>query len=198
MATTLTPFATVADLAGRLGVAVPTGGSAAYTQMDAALEDASNDLRGVIGQAINFGSSTVSVRATPGGYVRLPAVPAVEVESVLHDGEAVGWYRLVDSATLLVPSDYGRTLTVTYSHGWQTIPGELVKWACVLAAASIAAAKSGNLGLAGGLSSVGVDDARASWATNVGEQGEGVSLPGRVAERLRATYGAPAITVEHR
>ena len=198
MATTLLPLATVADLAGRLGTTAPTDGTPAHTQMQTALADASDDLRGVIGQAITYGTSTVEVRATPGGYVRLPAVPAVEITSVLDGGVAVDYWRQVDTATLLVPSRYGRTITVTYSHGWQTIPGELVRWTCVLAAAYLAAARSGNLGLSGGLSSVGVDDARASWATNVGEQGEGVSLPPRVEARLRATYGAPAITLEHR
>lgn len=198
MATTLTALATAADLAARLGIATPATGSVALAQMNAALSDASDEIRGAVGQAINAGTSTVTVRSTPGGYIRLPAAPATAVTSVLYDGEAVPWYRLVDSATLYVPSDYARTLTVTYSHGWTTIPGELVKWTCVLAAASLAAAKSGNLGLAGGLSSIAVDDGRATWATNAGEQGEGVSLPPRIAARLRATYGTPAITVEHR
>jgi hypothetical protein len=196
--TVLSSFATVADLSGRLGVATPASPSTLFTQMTNALSDASDELRGVIGQAISAGSSTVTIRATPGGYVRLPAVPATAVASVLHAGEAVDYWRQVDSATLLVPSCYGRTLTITYSHGWTVIPGELVKWACVLAAASLAAAQSGNLGLSGGLSSVGVDDGRVTWATNAGEQGGGVTLPERVAMRLRATYGAPAITVEHR
>lgn len=217
MATVLSSLATVADLSARLGVAAPTPASVAFIQMQAALDDASGDLRGVIGQALNQGTSTVTVRATPGGYVRLPAVPATAITSVLHHGVAV-WYRQVDSATLFVPvhsidprlaydlnlpmppmpDHYGWTLSITYTHGWAVIPAELVKWTCVMAAASLAAAKSGNLGLAGGLSSVGVDDARATWATNVGEQGEGITIPVRVADRLRASYGTPSITVEYR
>ncbi|MGV8973366.1 MAG: hypothetical protein ACOH10_13675 [Rhodoglobus sp.] len=197
MTIVLTALATVADLSGRLGVVPPSNPSVAYTQMSLALEDASSDLRGAIGQALNFGTSTVSVWATPDGYVRLPAVPAITITLVLDEGVAVD-YRKVDSATLYVPSGYARMLDVTYTHGWATIPGELVKWTCVLAAASLAAAQTGNLGMSGGLSSVGVDDARATWATNAGEQGEGVSLPERVAERLRATYGAPMISLEYR
>lgn len=212
MATILSPLATVADLAGRLGVTPPPLNSVAYTQMMMALDDASNDLRGAIGQALNFGTSTVTVRPSSRGHVALPAVPAVDVTSVVDDDGVAMWFRKVDSATLMVgpfpPMDprsitarqilgaQGAMVSVTYSHGWQTIPGELVKWTCVLAAASIAAAQSGNLGLAGGLSSVGVDDARATWATNAGEQGEGVSMPARVAERLRATYGAPLTSAE--
>ena len=197
MATTLTPFATVADLSAALGITAPVDGSPAYLQMADALADASDDLRDIIGQAINQGTSTVKVMASPGGLVRLPAVPVVEVESVTADGVAVE-YELIDAATLSVPVCRSVQVTVTYTHGWAVVPGSLRKWCKVLAAAAIAAAKSGNLGLAGGLSSVGVDDGRVTWATGAGENGGGVSLPDAVALRLKATYGSPSITVEHR
>lgn len=197
MATTLTPFATVADLSAALGITAPTVGSPAYLQMSDALADASDDLRDIIGQAINQGTSTVKVMASPGGFVRLPAVPVVSVASVTFDGAAVD-YELIDAATLSVPVCRSVQVTVTYTHGWAVVPGVLRKWCKVLAAAAIAAAKSGNLGLAGGLASVGVDDGRVTWATGAGENGGGVSLPDAVALRLKATYGSPSITVEHR
>lgn len=198
MATTLTPFATVADLSAALGITAPVDGTPAYAQMVDALADASDDLRDIIGQAINQGTSTVKVMASPGGLVRLPAVPVVEVASVTDaEGGAVE-FELIDAATLSVPVCRSVQVTVTYTHGWAVVPGTLRKWCKVLAAAAIAAAKSGNLGLAGGLASVGVDDGRVTWATGAGENGGGVSLPEAVALRLRATYGSPSITVEHR
>jgi len=200
MATTLTDFATVADLSARLGRDEPAGGSAAELQMEAALADASHELRAIIGQAINAGSSTVTQYVTHGGYLYLPAVPATTITSVVNtdDGSAVDDYTFVDSKTLRVPTLARRQVSVTYDHGWAKIPGELVKWTCVLAASSIAAAKAGNLGLSGGLSGIGVDDARASFATRVGEQGSGVVIPESVQVGLRARYGAISMGMEQR
>lgn len=197
MATVLTAFATVADLAAALKITAPTSGSAAYLQMVDALNDASDDLRDVVGQAISRGTSTVTVWAPPGGVVRLPAVPVVSVASVLSDGVAVE-YELLDSSSLLVQTSVPLKLTATYTHGWSPVPGIFRKWCKVLAAASMAAAGSGNLGLSGGLAGVSVDDGKVSWATASGENGGGVSLPDAIALRLRANYGAPAVTVEHR
>jgi hypothetical protein len=197
VATALIPFAAVADLSAALGIAAPASGSVAYLQMADALSDASDELRDIIGQVINYGTSTVKVMASPGGIVRLPAVPVVGISSVTLDGEAVD-YEQLDSASLLVPVCRSVLVTVTYTHGWAEVPGVLRKWCKVLAAASIAAAKSGNLGLAGGIASVGVDDGRVTWATGAGENGVGVAVPEAVAVKLRATYGSPSITLEHR
>lgn len=197
MATTFTPFATVADLSAALKITAPVAGTAAYAQMVDALNDASDDLRDVVGQAINRGTSTITVWTPPGGVIRLPAVPVVSVASVLSAGVAVK-YELLDSSSLLVKPSVPLKLTVTYTHGWSPIPGIFRKWCKVLAAASMAAAGSGNLGLSGGLAGVSVDDGKVSWATAAGENGGGVSLPDAVALRLRANYGSPAMTVEHR
>jgi hypothetical protein len=197
VATDLTPFATVADLSAALGIAAPAPGSVAYLQMLDALSDASDELRDITGQSINYGTSTVKVVASPGGIVRLSAVPAVVVESVTVDGVAVD-YEQLDSASLLVPTCNSALVSVTYTHGWYPVPGVLRKWCKVLAAASIAAAKTGNLGLAGGIASVAVDDGRVTWATGAGENGTGVAIPDAVAVKLRATYGSPSITLEHR
>ena len=198
MATEFTPFATVADLAAALGIEAPEAGSVLYLQMADALNDASDDLRDIIGQAVSLGVSTVTVWATPGGIVRLPAVPIVSVASVLdEDGTAVD-YEVLDSASLSVPACRSMKLEVAYTHGWYQVPGILRKWCKVLAAASMAAAKTGNLGLSGGLAGVSIDDGRVSWATGSGENGVGVSLPESVALRLKASYGSPSVTVEHR
>lgn len=196
MATALTPFATVADLSAALGITAPASGTAAHAQMVDALADASDELRDITGQVINFGTSTVKVMASPDGIVRLPAVPIVSIASVTLDGEAVE-YEQLDSASLTVTLSGAALVSVTYTHGWSTIPGVLRKWCKVLAAAAIAAAKSGNLGLAGGLASVGVDDGRVTWATGANENGAGVAVPEAIAVRLRATYGSPSITVSH-
>ncbi len=195
MATVLTPFATVADLAAALGVAAPAAGSVSHAQMSDALSDASDDLRDIVGQAINRGTSTVTVWAKPGGIVRLPAVPVVSVASVVSDGQAVE-FEILDSSSLSVVTSAPLKLTVTYTHGWLVAPGIFRKWCKVLAAAALAAAKSGNLGLSGGLAGVSVDDGRVSWATGSGENGGGVSLPDAVALRLKANYGSPYATLE--
>lgn len=195
MATVLDPFATVADLTNALGLPDPIIGSAEYRQIEDALSDASDDLRDIVGQAINQGESTVRVRVSPGGIARVPAVPLTAVESVLRDGRAVG-FEILDSASLLIPTCCASIVSITYTHGWDPVPGIFRKWTKVLAASALAAAKSGNLGLSGGLASVAVDDGRVTWATAAGENGAGVMLPQRVIDRLRANYGAPAVTVE--
>ena len=199
MATDLYPFATVADLAARLKIDEPAPSSAEYLQLQALLNDASSELREITGQALNPGTSTVTIRTDRTGDGNFPAVPAREITSVTQDDEALteDEYKF-DAKQIRVKSCREVELEVTYDHGWEPIPDDLLRWTCVLAAAGLVAARSGNLGLAGGLSSIAIDDARATWATNVGEQGAGVSLPPHIEDRLRRNYGAAGITVEMR
>lgn len=196
MAAVLEPFATVNDLTTAMLIPTPAVGSPEYEQILDALNDASDELRDIAGQMINKGTSTVRVRVSPGGIARVPAVPMTAVAAVTRDGQEVE-FEILDSASLLVPACCTSIVSITYTHGWDPVPGVFRKWAKVLAAAALVASKSGNLGLSGGLASIGVDDGRVTWATAAGENGAGVMLPQRVIDRLRANYGAPAITVEH-
>lgn len=196
MAVDLEPFVTVKDLSVQLGIATPDRSTIAYQQMAAALADASDDLRSVTGQALNRGTSTARVMVRPGALTALPAVPVVSVESVTDsDGNPVA-FELVDAKHIEVRSRYAMRVVVEYTHGWEDIPGDIKKWVKVLAAAQISAAQTGTLGLSGGLAAVRVDDAQATFATRAGESGEGVEMPERVQQRLRATYGTAQMVME--
>lgn len=196
----MTAFATVADLSARLKVTAPEEGSATYTQYESALDDATGDLQAEIGQQIVEQADVVEDAIVPvGNVVHVAAVPLRSVSSVvLTEGGGAVEFKKRDAHAIAVEARAGVQVTITYTAGYASVPAELKKWCCVLAAASIAAAEYGNLGLAGGVAGVGVDDARVSFATNNGEQGQGVTLPETVIARLRARYGAPMMTVEHR
>lgn len=184
------PLATAADLAARLKVDTPAAGSTQRAQWDAALADASEHLRDVIGTTITQLTSTVTLDVETDGQLRLPGSPVTAVTSVTVDGTALAAdsWRL-RHGVLRFAVRRGREVTVTYTHGWATVPGELVKWTCVLAAAELASAARGNLGMAGNVASVAVDDGRVTFHSG-DQQASGVDLPERVADRLRATYGA--------
>lgn len=196
----LPPLATAADLAARLKVETPAVGTDQRTQWDAALADASGHLRDAIGSAVTQLTSTVTLPVVEHGLLELPGGPATSVGDVSVDGaaplpEADRW--LSDARTLRLSAWRGQSVRVTYTHGWVEVPAELVKWTCVLAAAQLASAARGSLGMAGNVASVAVDDARVQFRADGDEPG--VELPERVAVRLRATYGAGGVTaVGHR
>jgi hypothetical protein len=195
----MTAFATVSTLFVRLGRTTPAASDPAYKQAAAALEDASNQLRDIIGQNITAGTTTITETVPLGGLINMPVVPVRSIASVVdHDsGESIS-YSLENTKQLMVFGRENCRVDITCDYGWPTVPPVLANWSRVLAAASMLAADAGNLGLSGGLSGVGADDSRVSFATNVGEQGQGVSVPEGVAYQLRATYGSLTPTIEHR
>lgn len=192
-------FATVQSLFVRLGLTEPEMGSVEEEQAAAALEDASNELRAITGQNIDAASGEITENVPVGGVINMPVVPVRAVSAVVdaETGEALE-YRLDNAKQLVVHAPGGTRVTITCDYGWPTIPAEIARWTRVLAMAQLAAADAGNLGLSGGIASVGADDARVTFATNNGEPGQGATIPDDIAARLRNTYGALAATVEHR
>lgn len=191
----LPALATVGDLAGRLGLATPIDGLVIGT-WSGALLDASNELRDAIGQPITPGTATLPVPINEYGFGLIPISPVVAVSAVVDptgfalptDGTG---YDVTDQR-LTIYSRYLRenplgptdpTYLVTVSHGWDPIPGELLRWVYVLAAAQLGSTAHGNLGINGGVTSVTIDDGKVTYA-NLAEM-----IPDRVLARLRATYG---------
>ena len=117
----LQPLASVADAA-----------DFGLTVTEAALRRASARIRGHVRQQITYGASTVVL---PESDRRLPERPVVSVSSVVDE----------EGATLVAGTDYelvngcidttasGR-LTVTYVHGWEILPDELLELVCTVAA----------------------------------------------------------------
>lgn len=211
----MTALATVADLARRLGLEEDAITGVLLAQWEDHLQDASDAVIDAVGCQVEQTTSTITltvgelrvtgslrprpfnpnrflVHDTTGSQlVKLPAVPAVELVSVTDDyGDVEA--TLIDAHTMRVWATE-TTLTVTYVHGWDPIPNELKRWTCVLAASSLQAAKSGNLGMAGGLSSVKIDDGSISYAAS--DPGSAIEIPEAVRARLRATYGPSLLEV---
>jgi hypothetical protein len=99
---------------------------------------ASARVRGYIRQDITAGTSTITVR---GPVVLLPQRPVTEVTSIVDNDtdpdnpytlEADEW-RLRNGGFLETPK-FGGNLEVTYSHGYATLPDELIELVCGVAA----------------------------------------------------------------
>ncbi len=139
---------------------------------------ASARVRGYTRQQISTGTSTVTGR---GPIVTLPQLPVNAITSVtdvsdpdvpvlLTDDE----YQLRAGGTLEVPN-YGGNLEIVYTHGWATLPDELIELVCAVAsrmANSNAAAASGVQQETGGSESVtfGFDSYNAISELSKGEK----------------------------
>lgn len=176
-------FATPAQLASSLGVAVPTDALTLGKWADA-LADASGYLRTIIGQPINAGSAVLDLTTDGQGEADIWLVPAV-VTGVTLDGVTVANDRWqMTNQRLSLPRPF-TTYRVTVAFGYFTIPTELVRWTKVLAATQIQVAPGGSLGLSN-VASVAVDDGKVSYTDRMA-----VALPDSVAQWLKATFGGP-------
>ena len=101
------------------------------TTTDAALLRASTRVRAHVRQHVSLGSSTVTVR---GPLVHLAERPVVSVDSVLDEdsvavsegdtaSDSSGWW--LSGNTLSLPTS--ATYTVTYSHGFEVIPDDVIE-----------------------------------------------------------------------
>jgi hypothetical protein len=134
----LPPLATVADLAALLG---RTFTPEQELQAQALLDQASSVIRAYVRLDITQATTTDTFtmrRADPllhgcGGAVTLPQRPVVDIASVSIDGVATqDWWQ--DGNDLLLHSrTWGRVpaahrppqVTVTYTHGWDPVPGDI-------------------------------------------------------------------------
>jgi hypothetical protein len=178
-------FATTAQLASSLGVAVPTDPLILGRWQDA-LDDASGYLRTLIGQPITAGTATLDVTTDARGEADIWLVPVTSVTSVTdpegHVLTSDEWF-LNDQRLYLRRAD--TTYRVVVAYGYSTIPAEIVRWTKVLAATQIQVSANGSLGLSN-VSSVAVDDAKVTYADAMA-----VVMPDSEAQWLKATFGGP-------
>ncbi|MGY1579148.1 hypothetical protein [Streptomyces sp. MN13] len=134
----LPPLATVADLATRLN---RTFTPEQELQVQALLDDASSAVRSFTRQDITRATTTETLtmrRADPvlhrcAGIVTLPQRPVIDIEAVAINGTASSdWWQ--DGQDLLLrawswdgPPAANRPpqVSVTYTHGWDPVPGEI-------------------------------------------------------------------------
>lgn len=184
----MTAFATVEDLEARLGRTLTDA-----AQAEKFLDDATAYLRGIVGHVAPQKTSTVTLHV-PFGETRieLPDRPIISIGSVSAGGSAVTDYQLFDHGLTRV---YGwhtgsaatrAVVTVTYTHGYATVPDDLKALCCVLAAGMLANTDDLGTPHSGNVTGMGVDDYRKSWSVESGP------LPKHIVETLRAQYGQSA------
>lgn len=123
----MTALATLAQLTERLGTA-PTSS----TRAEALLLDASATVRAFTGQTISRATSTVRLVPTL-GRLRLPQHPVISVDAATDDTGAVLDLTWPTTAWDLAVVQAGVPATITYTHGWATVPDIVVAVVCQIA-----------------------------------------------------------------
>lgn len=180
-------FATAVELGLRLDRVFTV---AEQAWINVLLGDASTYLReDVIGLQV-FPQTTSTFTTWPdGGRIDLPQHPVVSVGAVTRNGAAIDYERR--EGVLYVDGDAGTTVTFTY--GFALPPEGLKRWAMVLVSQTLIPLEL-NLGLTvGGMSSVALDDFKASFA-DAGES-TGMTLSDRNIALIRSKYSATAHVV---
>lgn len=179
-------FATFSDLGVRLNREFAPDEQAWVTSL---LEDAADFMRGVIGNQVYPSRQSTYVAYPAGGWVDLPQTPVRSVDSVQRDGVDVTYERVQDSLKV----DCREPVTVTFTYGLSTVPGDLVSINCALVSQMMLTVSAG-LGLtAGGLSSVALDDFKAAFA-DAGAM-SGLALTDATRTYLQSRYGSSAWVV---
>lgn len=138
------PLASVDDLAARLGRELDDDETA---RIEALLADASAAVRSYTGQQFTRESTTSRLRVA-GRSLRLPQRPVIGVSAVADvDGNDVSfsWYagEVLGIDSLAYPT--GGWVDVTYEHGYEEVPADVVAVVCnvALRAFGVAAGQSG-------------------------------------------------------
>lgn len=165
---------------------------------DRALSVATAVVRDAAGVAISRETSTVVVEATRGNLLRLPG-PVVSVASVDLDGCALttddyetlpyGLWRHCGWGRFPAP------VTVTYTHGLEVVPDDIVDLVCQLAVAWLQHRSEGG-GSTAGLKSVRIDDAAESYTDESAGQVSPVFIPEVTRNWLARRFGGGVEVVE--
>lgn len=180
----LDPLATTADLEAR---GIPTSDT---DRVDAALAAASEAVREAAGCPITRTTSTVTVYPGCDATTALPGGPVRSVASVTVRGVAVaaGRWSLVDGH-LWAPYTLNAVppggVEVTYDHGYDECPADIVELVCNLAGASILSSEPRDPRVA----SEAIDDSRTAWATGADATVSIMELPERTRQMLRRRFG---------
>lgn len=196
----LPTLATIADLDAR-GVTVdPSEETAVATY----LETASAIIRDAAGSHISRTTGTVVLAGTMDTRLRLPSGPVTAVSAVLLDDAAVNDYRLTNGSLWrscgwqlgCEPSE----VSVTYTHGYDPVPADVVDLACRLAARQLVALRDSadGTGLADRLvMQERIGDYSVMYANGaVDKSFSDVEIPEYMRSRLYARFGpGPAVVV---
>lgn len=186
------PLATPDDLAA-YGFAVPEGFLAHML-----LESVSAAVREAAGSPISVSTSTATLAGTREQFLPLPAGPVREVASVLLDGAEVMDYKIRDQR-LWRPAGWGAQhvdVEVTWTHGLEPVPADVVQLVCMLVGAGLNQAAQGELGPDRRIAYESIDDYRIGFRQGDAEVVDPTEIPDRVKASLRARFGGQAVVTE--
>ncbi|MGW4986319.1 hypothetical protein ACWEQ3_01530 [Streptomyces mirabilis] len=182
----------MADLEAR-GVTVD---AAETTVTGTYLDVASTLVREAAGSAISEVTSTVTLVGAAGAWLRLPGPPVSAVASVLVDGVAVHDFRLAGDRLFRAcgwqDSEAAPSLiTVTYTHGYASVPADVVDLVCRLAAQALLSYREGDP-VQRAATSVRIGDYAVTYADS--ETGT-MALSALQRKRLAARFGTGMVQV---
>lgn len=195
----LAPLATVADLEAR-GVTVDVSESGPVSTF---LDVASAIVRDAAGASISQHTSTVTLDGSRASRIRLPGVPIRSVTTVEIEGSPVTDWKLSRDSLWRAggwQTGYGPSeVTVTYTHGFPTVPADIVDLVCRLAARSLVALRSGS-DAAGMADRVAVSERIGDYSATYSyvDQFSDVELPAYKRDQLAARFGGVADVVRSR
>lgn len=187
------PFADVADLQSQ-GMTIPAGMDSVVAVL---LEAATDHLRSIVGWVAPTIQSSVTLWAGPGWqWLEIPLQPLVSVDSVTVQ-DIPTWPSQVTSAVPVTVVRFDNRIqvygpgkvTVTATHGFAEVPGDLKSWCCVLAAEAFKNMQELGMLNPGTVASVAVDDFRQSYHPQQGGGSGAFTLPSHVVQSLQAQYG---------
>jgi len=149
---------------------IPDASDYGYTDVtDVELAKAAARIRGYTRQDITSGTSTILLEGT--GPWLLPQRPVTSVTSVVNeDGDTLDSanYRLRGQRLIIhhdMPMRFQHDLTVTYSHGFTTIPDQLIEL-CAQIATRLAATPDDLIAGAQQMQTGAESMSYGAWATN--------------------------------
>jgi len=191
-------LATVDDLTN-LGIEVTDANLA-----ELLLASVSDEIRATAGVPITAVTSTISFPTEASRRIELPGHLPRDVENVRLDGVDLAEDRdyVVRGGSLWrvgcphwhKPGTPPSELTVTYTHGYDQVPADLVRMVCMYVAAGLNAARDG-FSTPRGLQYVRIDDYSEGYATGDQEVVDPSALTERTKQHLRARFGGAAPVV---
>lgn len=191
----LASLAVTADLSAR---GIPTTDTAGVAALLAAAQAAVRDAAGC---AISKETSTVTLSTEASNRLELPSRPVHSVAAVSLDGEAltVGTDVLLrGSALWLVDGPWQRRgavpgeVVVTFTHGLETVPADIVDLVCSLVAGGLAA-KAAGYEAHTGVQYESTDDYRVGYLTGDDAVASVMELPERTKRSLRKRFGSQVL-----
>jgi len=182
----LAPLASAADLTDR-GITVTAGVTAQLAAASAAVRDAA-------GCSITRQVSTVTLWTEASRRIELPARPVRGVTSVTLDGVVLtDWHLRGSSLWRVTPwqaqGNIPSELVVTFDHGYDAVPADVVDLVCSIVGAGLASIAEGFKAHTG-TEYESIDDYRTGYTKGADAVVSVMELPDRTKAALRKRFGS--------